>query len=92
MSSTIEEKLRHMEGLRARQNFDLARRDVERNELVQEIVAQRERLKMLRASVNHQLQEQRRSTPRWPSGPKFAATLVDEGEWWAKMLGGKQAA
>jgi len=26
------------------------------------------------------------------SGPKVAATLVDEDEWWAKMLGRKRAA
>jgi hypothetical protein len=30
--------------------------------------------------------------PRWPSGHKLKATLVDEDEWWSKMLGRKQAA
>jgi len=30
--------------------------------------------------------------PRWPSGPKVVASLVDEGEWWNKMLGRKKAA
>jgi hypothetical protein len=30
--------------------------------------------------------------PRWPSGPKIVPALVDEGEWWNKMLGKKKAA
>jgi hypothetical protein len=34
-----------------------------------------------------QLGQQRVALPRWPSGPKFSATLVDEDEWWSKMLG-----
>jgi hypothetical protein len=92
MSSTIEEKLRHMEGLRARQDFELVRHDVERSELAREVATQRERLRTRRATVLQQLQEQRRGVPRWPSGPKFVATLVDEDEWWAKMLGRKQQA
>jgi hypothetical protein len=87
MSSTIDEKLRQMEGLRVRRDFEVARRDVERSELASEIAAQREKLRMLRVSVRQQLQEQGRGTPRWPSGPQPAPTLVDEDEWWAKMLG-----
>jgi hypothetical protein len=30
--------------------------------------------------------------PRWPSGPKIVASLVDEDDWWNKMLGRKKAA
>jgi hypothetical protein len=30
--------------------------------------------------------------PRWPSGPKINASLVDEDDWWNKMLGRKKAA
>jgi hypothetical protein len=43
--------------------------------------------------VLDELTKQRRVTmPRWPSGPKVVATLVDEDEWWSKMLGKKRAA
>jgi len=43
--------------------------------------------------VLEELTKQRRVTlPRWPSGPKAVASLVDEDEWWAKMLGSKKAA
>jgi hypothetical protein len=43
--------------------------------------------------VLEELTKQRRVTlPRWPSGPKIDASLVDEDEWWSKMLGRKRAA
>jgi hypothetical protein len=47
----------------------------------------------MRAIVLEELTKQRRVTlPRWPSGPKVVASLVDEDEWWNKMLGRKKAA
>jgi len=92
MSSTIEEGLSHRDSL-LEVEHDVARRDAEREELAREIAAQHERLHTLRATVLEELTKQRRVTlPRWPSGPKIAATLVDEDEWWAKMLGRKRAA
>jgi len=92
MSSTIEEGLSRRHSL-LEVEYDVASRDAERSELAREIAAQRERLHTLRATVLEELTKQRRVTlPRWPSGPKFAATLVDEDEWWNKMLGRKQAA
>jgi hypothetical protein len=43
--------------------------------------------------VLEELTKQRRvSMPRWPSGPKITASLVDEDEWWNKMLGRNKAA
>jgi hypothetical protein len=72
---------------------DTARRESERSELAREIAAQHERLHTLRAAVLEELTKQRRVTiPRWPSGPKVAASLVDEDEWWAKTLGKKKVA
>jgi hypothetical protein len=92
MSSTIEEVHKGRASL-LEVEYDVARRDVERSELAREIAAQHERLHTLRAHVLDELTRQRRVTlPRWPSGPKFIATLVDEDEWWNKMLGRKQAA
>lgn len=93
MSSTIIE-----EGLTQRDSLleferDVARREAERKELAREIAAQHARLHTLRATVLEELTKQRRVTlPRWPSGPKVAASLVDEDEWWEKMLGRKKAA
>jgi hypothetical protein len=92
MSSTIEEGLSRRDSLLDVEH-DVARREAERNELAREIAAQHERLYTLRAAVLEELTRQRRvRLPRWPSGPKFVATLVDEDEWWAKMLGRKRAA
>jgi hypothetical protein len=92
MSSTIEEGLTHRDSL-LEVEHDVARRDVERRELAQEIAAQHERLHTLRSTVLEELTKQRRVTlPRWPSGPKVVAPLVDETEWWSKMLGKKRAA
>lgn len=92
MSSTIEEGLSHGNSL-LEVEHDVARRDVERDELAREIAAQHERLHTLRAAVLEELTKQRRVTlPRWPSGPKVVATLVDEDDWWEKMLGRKRAA
>jgi hypothetical protein len=92
MSSTIEMGLSHRDTL-LEVEHDVARREAARTELAREIEAQHERLHTLRATVLEELTKQRRVTfPRWPSGPKVAPTLVDEDEWWTKMLGRKRAA
>jgi hypothetical protein len=91
MSSTIEE-LTHRDTL-LEVEYDVARREAERRELARDVEAQHERLHTLRATVLEELTKQRRVTlPRWPSGPKVVASLVDEDEWWNKMLGRKKAA
>jgi hypothetical protein len=91
MSSTIDENVSRDSLLEV--EYDVARRDVERAELARDMAAQHERLHTLRATVLEELTKQRRVTlPRWPSGPKVSATLVDENEWWEKMLGRKKAA
>ncbi|HEY2209612.1 MAG TPA: hypothetical protein VGH26_10020 [Gaiellaceae bacterium] len=91
MSSTIEESVSRDSLLEV--EYDVARRDVERAELARDMAAQHERLHTLRATVLEELTKQRRVTlPRWPSGPKVAVTLVDEDDWWEKMLGRKRAA
>jgi hypothetical protein len=92
MSSIIEEVVGHRETL-LEVEHDVERREAERRELAREIEAQHERLHSLRAIVLEELTKQRRVTmPRWPSGPKIVASLVDEDEWWSKMLGRKKAA
>jgi hypothetical protein len=92
MSSTIEEVIGHRESL-LEVEHDVARREAEREALAREIEAQHERLHTLRSTVLEELTKQRRvSLPRWPSGPKVTASLVDEDEWWTKMLGRKRAA
>ena len=91
MSSTIQE-LSHRDSL-LEVEHDVARREAERNELAREIEAQHERLHTLRAAVLEELTKQRRVTlPRWPSGPKVVASLVDEDDWRSKMLGRNKAA
>lgn len=91
MSSTVEE-LSQADGL-LEVEHDIARRETERTELAREIAAQHERLHTVRAAVLEELTKQRRVTlPRWPSGPKVRASLVDEDEWWSKMLGRNKAA
>jgi len=92
MSSTIEESVTHRDSL-LEVEYDVARREVERAALARDMEAQHERLHSLRAIVLEELTKQRRvSLPRWPSGPKVVASLVDEDEWWNKMLGRKKAA
>jgi hypothetical protein len=92
MSTTIEEKVTYRDSL-LEVEHDVARRDVERRELARDVKAQHERLHTLRATVLEELTKQRRVTlPRWPSGPKVTMSLVDEDEWWNKMLGRKEAA
>lgn len=92
MSSTIEEGLTPRDSL-LEVEHDVERRDAERKDLAREIEAQHERLHTLRATVLEELTKQRRVTmPRWPSGPKINASLVDEDDWWNKMLGRKKAA
>jgi hypothetical protein len=88
MSSTIEESLTSRDSfLGDAEKEPAAWTEVARTDLAREIAAQQERLHALRASMLQQLGQQRVALPRWPSGPKFAASLVDEDEWWAKMLG-----
>jgi hypothetical protein len=92
MSSTIQEVVGHSDSL-LEVEYDVASREAERRELARDMEAQHERLHTIRAAVLEELTRQRRVTlPRWPSGPKFAATLVDEDDWWSKMLGKKRAA
>jgi hypothetical protein len=92
MSSTIELGLTHEDSL-LEVEYDVERREAERRDLAREIEAQHARLHTLRSAVLEELTKQRRVTlPRWPSGPKVTATLVDEEEWWSKMLGKKRAA
>ena len=92
MSSTIEETLTPRESL-LEVEYDVTRREAERRELARDVEAQHERLHTLRATVLEELTKQRRvSMPRWPSGPKIVASLVDEDDWWSKMLGKKRAA
>lgn len=92
MSSTLQESLTYRDSL-LEVEYDVERREAERRDLAREIEAQHERLHTLRATVLDELTKQRRVTlPRWPSGPKVHASLVDEDEWWSKMLGRKRAA
>jgi len=92
MSSTIQESVGRSESV-LEVDYVVAYRENERQELARKIAAQHERLHTIRATVLEELTRQRRvSMPRWPSGPKLKATLVDEDEWWSKMLGRKQAA
>jgi hypothetical protein len=91
MSSTIEELGQRDTLLEV--EYDFTRREAERAELARDVAAQHERLHTLRATVLEELTKQRRVTlPRWPSGPKVTASLVDEDDWWEKMLGRKRAA
>jgi hypothetical protein len=92
MSSSIEESVVHGDSL-LEVEYAVARREAERRDLARDVEAQHERLHTLRATVLEELTKQRRvSMPRWPSGPKVTASLVDEDEWWEKMLGRKRAA
>jgi hypothetical protein len=92
MSSTIEVDVGQRETL-LEVEYDFARREAERAELARDMEAQHERLHTLRAIVLDELTKQRRvALPRWPSGPKVVASLVDEDDWWTKMLGRKKAA
>ena len=92
MSSTIEETHTPSTSL-LEVEYDVERREAERRELARDVEAQHERLHTLRATVLEELTKQRRvSRPRWPSGPKIVAALVDEDEWWNKMLGRNKAA
>ncbi len=92
MCSTIEETFTPGETL-LEVEYDVTRREAERRELARDVEAQHERLHTLRAIVLEELTKQRRvAMPRWPSGPKIVAPLVDEDEWWNKMLGRKKAA
>ena len=92
MSSTIQESVIHGDSL-LEVEYDVTRREAERAELARDMDAQHERLHTLRATVLEELTKQRRvSMPRWPSGPKIVASLVDEDDWWNKMLGRNKAA
>ena len=92
MSTTIEESVTARDSL-LEVAYDVNRREVERAELARDVEAQHERLHTLRAIVLEELTKQRRvAMPRWPSGPKIVASLVDEDDWWNKMLGRNKAA
>jgi hypothetical protein len=92
MSSTIQESVIHGDSL-LEVEYDVTRREAERAELARDMEAQHERLHTLRATVLEELTKQRRvAMPRWPSGPKIVASLVDEDDWWNKMLGRNKAA
>jgi hypothetical protein len=92
MSSTIEETQTPGASL-LEVEYDVSRREAERRELARDVEAQHERLHTIRAMVIEELTKQRRvAMPRWPSGPKVVPSLVDEDEWWSKMLGRKKAA
>jgi hypothetical protein len=92
MSTTIQESVTARDSL-LEVEYDVNRREAERAELARDVEAQHERLHTLRATVLEELTKQRRvSMPRWPSGPKIVASLVDEDDWWNKMLGRNKAA
>lgn len=92
MSSTIEVGVGHEASLLG-VGHDVDRREAERRELDLAIAAQHARLHTVRTTVLRELTRQRRVTfPRWPSGPKITTSLVDEDEWWSKMLGKRRAA
>jgi hypothetical protein len=92
MSTTIEESVTAGESL-LEVEYDVNRREAERAELARDVEAQHERLHTLRAIVLEELTKQRHvAMPRWPSGPKIVASLVDEDDWWNKMLGRNKAA
>jgi hypothetical protein len=92
MSTTIEESVTGRDSL-LEVEYDVNRRESERLELARDVEAQHERLHTLRAIVLEELTKQRRvAMPRWPSGPKIVASLVDEDDWWSKMLGRNKAA
>jgi len=92
MSSTIEDTHSRPTSL-LEVEYDVEQREAVRRELARDVEAQHERLHTLRATVLEELTKQRRvSLPRWPSGPKVVASLVDEDEWWNKMLGRNKAA
>ena len=92
MSSTIQESVIHGDSL-LEVEYDVTRREAERAELARDVERQHERLHTLRATVLEELTKQRRvAMPRWPSGPKIVASLVDEDDWWNKMLGRNKAA
>jgi len=76
----------HALGLREE---ELRRRELALEEFSKQLTTQHERLRALRADLLHQLGGQRRPqpAPRWPSGPRLSQMLVDEDEWWLKMLG-----
>ena len=77
-----------------RREAELTRRESALQDFSRQLTTQHERLRALRADLLEQLGGQRRPqpAPRWPSGPRVTATLVDEDEWWVKMLGGKKRA
>jgi hypothetical protein len=92
MSTTIEESVTARDSL-LEVEYDVNRREAERAELARDVEAQHERLHSLRSIVLEELTKQRRvAMPRWPSGPKIVASLVDEDDWWNKMLGRNKAA
>ena len=69
---------------------ELTRREAALRDFSKQLTTQHERLRALRADLLQQLGGHRRPqqpAPRWPSGPRVTAMLVDEDQWWLKMLG-----
>jgi hypothetical protein len=73
---------------------ELTRREIALRDFSKQLTTQHERLRALRADLLEQLGGQRRTqpAPRWPSGPRVTAMLVDEDAWWLKMLARKTRA
>ena len=68
---------------------ELTRREAALRDFSTQLTTQHERLRALRADLLQQLGGHRRPqqpAPRWPSGPRITAMLVDEDQWWLKML------
>lgn len=86
LTETDVERRHHALDLR---EAELARREAALHDFSKQLTTQHERLRALRADLLAQLGGQSRPqpAPRWPSGPRVTAMLVDENEWWLKMLG-----
>jgi hypothetical protein len=73
---------------------EVARREAALQDYSKQLTTQHERLRALRADLLAQLGGESRPqpAPRWPSGPRVTTMLVDEDQWWRKMLGRTRAA
>ena len=89
MPSVTQTELDRRQQALDRREAELDRREVAMNDLARQLSTQHDRLRALRADLLQQLGGQRRPqpAPRWPSGAHIAATLIDEDDWWSKMLG-----
>lgn len=91
LSESDLDRRRHALDLR---EAEVARRESALSDFSKQLTTQHERLRALRADLLRQLGGQRASqpAPRWPSGPRITAMLVDENQWWSKMLGRNKSA